>query len=153
MSLKRDRIIGYNNDRMMFEFTMMTPDARIVACQISSVAMDQMDGGRTPSSERDAQFIRLRDAIEKIASDRFGDNGTTQGAVVCIYQKHLPENGPDRRVYADGRWLRFRCFESAGRAPESLLNVSLIPCRPVAESYRLTALGPFLPRQRAIEVA
>jgi hypothetical protein len=46
-------------------------------------------------------------------------------------------HGPDRRVYADGRRLRFRCFESTGRAPESLLNVSLIPCRPVAESYRV----------------
>jgi hypothetical protein len=97
MSLKGDRIIGYNNDRMMFEFTMMTPNARIVACQISSVAMDQMDGGRTSRSEREAQFIRLRDAIEKIASDRFGDGGTTQGAVVCIYQKHLPEKRTVKR--------------------------------------------------------
>jgi hypothetical protein len=44
MALTRGSIIGYNSDRMMFEFTMKARDERVVACQISSVAMDYMDG-------------------------------------------------------------------------------------------------------------
>jgi Protein of unknown function (DUF1488) len=70
MALTQGIIIGYNNDRMTFEFTMKMPNGRIVACEISSVAMDQMDGVRgIPPSGREAQFIRLRGSIEKIAAD------------------------------------------------------------------------------------
>ena len=72
MALTRGRIIGYNTDRMMFEFTMITHDTRVITCEISSVAMDHLDGRRgTRPPEREAQFIRLRDAIEKIASGIF----------------------------------------------------------------------------------
>jgi Protein of unknown function (DUF1488) len=88
MPLTRGTIIGYDADRMMFEFTMLTPDARVVSCQISSIALDYMVGKRgTLPSEREAQFIHLRDAIEKIASDNF--QGET--ALVRIFAKHLPQ--------------------------------------------------------------
>jgi Protein of unknown function (DUF1488) len=86
MPLTRGIIIGYDADRMLFEFTMLTPDARMVSCQISSIALDYMVGKRgTLPSEREAQFIHLRDAIEKIASDNF------QGETVRIFAKHLPQ--------------------------------------------------------------
>jgi hypothetical protein len=66
MALTRNSIIGYNAERMMFEFTMKTSKKRVVACQISSLAMDHLDGVRgTPPSEREAQFIRLRDSIRE----------------------------------------------------------------------------------------
>jgi hypothetical protein len=92
MRLTRGSVIGYDTNRMMFEFTMLTQDASIVVCQISSVAMDQMDRGRgTLPSEREAQFIRLRYAIEKIVSDNFEEAGSEPGAVVRIFEKHLPE--------------------------------------------------------------
>jgi hypothetical protein len=92
MALTRGRIIGYNSDRMMFEFTMKTPDEREVACQISSIAMDYIDGVRgTPPLEREAQFIRLRDAIEKIAADIFRVEGGVHAGIVRIFEKHLPE--------------------------------------------------------------
>lgn len=92
MALTRGSIIGYNSDRMMFEFTMKARDERIVACQISSVAMDYMDGVRgTPPLEREAQFIRLRDAIEKIAGDIFKVEGAVHAGIVRIFEKHLPE--------------------------------------------------------------
>jgi hypothetical protein len=97
MALTRGSIVGYDAGRMMFEFTMVAPDARLVRCQVSSVAMDQMDRGRgTAPSEREAQFIRLRDAIEKIASDIFKDESPAQGGV-RIFEKHLPE-GRGRRT-------------------------------------------------------
>jgi Protein of unknown function (DUF1488) len=91
MPLTRGRIIGYDADRMMFEFTMINArDARVVTCHISSVAMDDLDGKRgTLRSEREAQFIRFRAAIEQIASDIFKGNSAVEGAVVRIFAKHL----------------------------------------------------------------
>src|ERR1700758_4068989 len=63
---------GYDLARMMFQFTMMTPDARSVAYEISSLAMDAIAGVRgTLPNGREAQFLRLRDRIEQIASDMF----------------------------------------------------------------------------------
>jgi len=92
MAFTRGRIIGYNTDRMMFEFTMITHDTRVITCEISSVAMDHLDGRRgTLPPEREAQFVRLRDAIEKIASGIFKDDKALQGAVVRIFVKHLPD--------------------------------------------------------------
>ena len=92
MALTRGRMIGYNTDRMMFEFTMITPDTRVITCEISSVAMDHLDDRRgTLPPEREAQFVRLRDAIEKIASGIFKDDKALQGAVVRIFVKHLPD--------------------------------------------------------------
>ena len=91
MPLTRGIIIGYDANRMTFEFTMMTRDARVVTCEISSVAMDHLDHRRgTLPPEREAQFIRLRDAIEKIASHIFNERAL-QGAVVRIFVKHLPD--------------------------------------------------------------
>ena len=92
MTLTRGSIIGYNSERMMFEFTMKTPDQRTVTCQISSIAMDYMDGVRgTPPLEREAQFIRLRDAIEKFAAEIFKVEGGVHAGIVRIFEKHLPD--------------------------------------------------------------
>jgi Protein of unknown function (DUF1488) len=91
MALTRGSIVGYDTDRMMFEFTMMTRDARVLTCEISSVAMDHLDHRRgTLPQEREAQFVRLRDGIEKIASDIFNEKAL-EAAVVRIFVKHLPD--------------------------------------------------------------
>src|ERR1700736_4811425 len=84
MALTRGRIIGYNTDRMMFEFTMIAHDTRVITCEISSAAMDHLDGRRgTLPPEREAQFIRFRDAIEKIASGIFKDDIATEIPTRC----------------------------------------------------------------------
>ena len=76
----------------MFEFTLTATDGRVVACQISSIAMDYLDGARgTPPSERDAQFVRLRDAIEKIAAELLKVGGAVDAGRVRIFGKHVPE--------------------------------------------------------------
>jgi Protein of unknown function (DUF1488) len=43
MPLIRGRILGYDANRMTFEFTMMH-ETRIVDCEISSTAMDDLAG-------------------------------------------------------------------------------------------------------------
>jgi hypothetical protein len=72
MPLTRGRTIGYDAGRMTFAFMMMDDKAKIVDCEISSAAMDQLAGKRgTPPTEREGQFLHLRDGIERIASDLF----------------------------------------------------------------------------------
>jgi hypothetical protein len=91
MPLTRGSVIGYDTELMMFKFTMMTRDARIVECQISSVAMDRMDGRRgTLPSERETQFIRHRDAIDKVAADNFEERGSMPDVILQIFEKDLP---------------------------------------------------------------
>jgi hypothetical protein len=89
MPLMRGRIAGYDADRMTFEFTMMH-DARIIDCEISSVALDDLAGEKgVRPGEREAQFRRLRDAIERVASDAFDQNGIAAGETLRIFAKHV----------------------------------------------------------------
>jgi hypothetical protein len=89
MPLMRGRILGYDADRMTFEFTMMQ-DARIVDCEISSVALDDLAGEKgVRPNERDAQFKRLRDAIECVASRMFDESGMSAGETLRIFSKHV----------------------------------------------------------------
>jgi hypothetical protein len=89
MPLLRGLIIGYDANRMTFEFTMMH-ELRIVDCEISSTAMDDLAGekGVLPG-EREAQFKRLRDAIERVASDMFDRSSMSPIETVRIFSKHV----------------------------------------------------------------
>ena len=56
---------------MVVSFTMKNDEAS-VACAISTDAMDQIEGSsRTPPSQREQQFLRLRDRIETRAAQKF----------------------------------------------------------------------------------
>src|SRR5258705_8701061 len=74
-----------------FEFTMI--DRAIVAiieCEISSTAMDQLAGIRgTMPAEREAQFLHLRDTIERIASDLFDEGLATPSGLIRIFAQHV----------------------------------------------------------------
>jgi Protein of unknown function (DUF1488) len=71
MSLERGRIGGYEYDRMVVLFSMKD-GARDVPCAISTSAMDDIEQvARTAPSQREQQFIRLRDRIEQCASRKF----------------------------------------------------------------------------------
>ena len=90
MPLTRGSVRGYDSQRMAFEFAMFNDKAETVECQISSVAMDELDGKRgTLPAEREAQFLRLREAIERIASDTFDEGTIVRGAVVRVFAKHI----------------------------------------------------------------
>jgi hypothetical protein len=89
MPLTRGRIVGYDTGRLAFGFTMLN-DGDTVECQISDAAMDELAGVRgTPSLARQAQFLTLRDAIERIASDVFDAGPIVKGSVVRIFTKHI----------------------------------------------------------------
>ena len=90
MPLERGRIIRYNNDRMTFEFTMTDATGKIVDCKISSTAMDQLAGIKgTIPSEREHQFLRLRDEIERIASELSEKAKPEPVRLVHIFHHHI----------------------------------------------------------------
>jgi len=90
MALERGRIIGYDNDRMTFEFTMTDATGKLVDCKISSAAMDQLAGVRgTTPSEREAQFLDLRDEVEHIASDLFDEALPKPVRMIRIFYHHI----------------------------------------------------------------
>ncbi len=67
MPLTRGQILGHDNERLAFAFTMMN-DGETVQCQISDAAMDELAETKgTQSIARQAQFVAHRDIIERIA--------------------------------------------------------------------------------------
>jgi hypothetical protein len=93
MPLTRGQILGYDNERLAFAFTMMN-DGEVVPCQISDAAMDGLAGTKgTLSIARQAQFVAYRDAIERIASDLFDKAPSIKGYVVRIFSKHIQGAG------------------------------------------------------------
>src|SRR5690349_15179477 len=85
MPLLRDRIIGHDLGRLAFRFTMLN-DGDVVDCQISDAAMDELAGMQgTESSARQAQFLSLRETIERIASDLYDEAPRFKGYVVRIF--------------------------------------------------------------------
>jgi hypothetical protein len=61
MPLTPGNIVGYDNLMMVFRFTMMTSDARTIACEVSSPAMDFIARLRgTLPSGRENHFSTLR---------------------------------------------------------------------------------------------
>jgi len=89
MPLMRGRIVGYDAERMTFQFTMLN-EGETVECWISSAAMDEIAGKRgLLPVQREAQFLELREEIERIASDIFDGVTIVRGAVVRVFAKHI----------------------------------------------------------------
>lgn len=89
MPLTRAQIVGHDSDRLAFKFTMLN-DGEIVQCQISDAALDELAGMKgTESIARQAQFLSLRNTIEKLASDLFDLAPPVKGYVVRIFTKHI----------------------------------------------------------------
>jgi Protein of unknown function (DUF1488) len=87
MPLTRGNVVGYDPTRMSFQFIMMTPMGKSVACEISSIAMDLLAGVKgTLPSKRERQFLKLRDQIERAASELFDKDNL---AAVRLFAKHF----------------------------------------------------------------
>jgi hypothetical protein len=87
MPLLRGNLVGYDVARMTLGFTMLTPDAKKVDCSISNAALDFLDKRKiTSPAEREDQFLRLRDTIERVASNLFD---AAEPAPVRIFMKHV----------------------------------------------------------------
>jgi hypothetical protein len=89
MPLTRGQILGHDNARLAFAFSMVN-DGETIQCQISDAAMDELAGTKgTPSIARQAQFVTHRDTIERIASDLYDEAPRIKGYVVRIFTKHI----------------------------------------------------------------
>ena len=89
MPLTRGEIVGYDQDRLAFKFTMLN-NGEVVSCQISDAALDNLAGMvGTESFARQAQFLSLRDAIERMASDLFDKQPHLNGSIIRIFTKHV----------------------------------------------------------------
>ena len=87
MPLMRGRIVGYDAERMTFQFTMLN-EGETVECWISSAAMDEIAGKRDLLPvQREARFLELREEIERIASKIFHGDTIGRGAVVRVFAK------------------------------------------------------------------
>jgi hypothetical protein len=87
--LTRGQVLGYDAERMAFLFTMIY-GASIVDCEISSAALDDLDGAKgTRPDDRETQFGRLRDAVERLASYAFERQGRRKGERVRVFSKHV----------------------------------------------------------------
>jgi hypothetical protein len=76
MPLMRGRIVGYDAERMTFQFTMLNAGETVECCK----------RGLLPA-QREAQF--LREEIERIASDIFDRDTIVRCAVVRVFAKHI----------------------------------------------------------------
>jgi hypothetical protein len=79
---------------MVVDFTMFN-QGNIVRCAISTAAMDDLEGKHgVKATQRVDQFVRLRDAIEERASQKFFDGpAEAKGPVVLRsndFFKELP---------------------------------------------------------------
>ena len=94
MPLTRDKIIGHDNERLAFRFTMLHGEMK-VECQISDAAMDELAGARgTESIARQAQFLAVRDVVEGIASDMFDKVPVVKGRIIRIFTKDTRTEPP-----------------------------------------------------------
>jgi hypothetical protein len=89
MPLTPGRIVGYDDERQAFRFTMLNGNETIF-CQISDAAMDELARTRgSPPTVRQDQFLAHRETIESLASDLFVAAGAIPGSVVRIFSKHI----------------------------------------------------------------
>ena len=87
--LMRGRPVGYDAERMVFIFTMMY-GAKMIDCEISSAALDDLAGEKGARlNEREAQFLRFRETIERVTSDNFVSRGMPSSETIRIFSKHL----------------------------------------------------------------
>jgi hypothetical protein len=71
MALTRGSFGGYEFDRMVVLFSMVEGQ-REIPCAVSTSAMDDLEKlKRIKPDQREAQFLRLRDQIEKRAAQKF----------------------------------------------------------------------------------
>jgi hypothetical protein len=74
MAFTSGKFQGYDIDRSVVLFSMMD-DLTEVPCAISTTAMDDLEGAkRTPATQREQQFMRLRISIEEKAGLKFSNS-------------------------------------------------------------------------------
>lgn len=94
MPLTRGQILGYDDVRMAFGFSMLNGGEE-VRCQISAAAIDELVGGpRGGYLDRETQFAQLRETIESLASAKFDTGPIVRGGILRIFAKDIPKTMP-----------------------------------------------------------
>lgn len=99
MTLSAGKVLGFDQDRMVMRFSMMS-GTREISCAISSSAMDDLEGGKmSKADQREEQFMRLRDQIERCASQKFlaGELEGSPGRVILRAMDFRATTVPSRR--------------------------------------------------------
>lgn len=74
--LTRGKVLGFEYNRMVVQFTMMD-GCTDVPCAISTDALDRLDPAfKIVLSQREVQFLRLRDRIEMKVQEKFRNKET-----------------------------------------------------------------------------
>jgi hypothetical protein len=84
MAITQGEYESYDYDRMIVRFTLMDDDV-VVPCSVSTTAMDDLETVKTSASQREAQFMRLRERIEAQAALKIQKHeyeGTPRGIVL-----------------------------------------------------------------------
>ena len=102
MPLSPGKLVGYDDARRMFMFTMLN-GAETVEFEISSSAVDDLAGGVSGGpAGRGAQFLTVRREIEAVASAIFDDGSSdNRGGIVRIFAKHLERPRKPRGAATD----------------------------------------------------
>src|SRR5262245_22617239 len=97
MPLQRGKVLGYDFNRMVVDFTMFN-QGKTVRCAISTAAMDDLEGKHeVKADQRVDQFLRLHDAIEERASRKFferpvhGEGPTSRRRGGVLPRRECPE--------------------------------------------------------------
>ena len=95
MPLQRGKVLGYDFNRMVVDFTMFNL-GKTVRCAISTAAMDDLEGKHeVKTDQRIDQFLRLRDAIDR-RPDNAGERcGPLRGAFPDVAQKQKQKSNED----------------------------------------------------------
>ena len=95
MPLQRGKVLGYDFNRMVVDFTMFN-QGKTVRCAISTAAMDDLEGKHeVKADQRVDQFLRLRDAIDR-RPDNAGERcGPLRGAFPDVAQKQKQKSNED----------------------------------------------------------
>jgi hypothetical protein len=85
MPIKQGEFQSYDYDRMIVRFTVIDDDV-VVPCSVSTTAMDNLENcAGANADKREAQFMRLRGAIEAQAAVKIGKHefeGMPRGIVL-----------------------------------------------------------------------
>jgi hypothetical protein len=103
MPLTPGHSLGYDNERMVFRFSMFCGD-ELVECQISAAAIDELVGGpRGSYVDRQTQFAQLRQTIERLASAKFEAGTVVRGTTLRIFAKDIPKATPQNDFTTSGK--------------------------------------------------
>ena len=100
MPLTQGDIVRYDAGSLFYKFRMMN-GLHAVDCEISSAALRDIVGGQWATLQildREAQFLKYRDQIERIASDLYDAATLPKPSLVRIFAKHLPRDKSSLRT-------------------------------------------------------